>query len=122
MDQKYNILLAEDESIIALDLKLQLKNFGLFSIRHVKAGKDLIEEAFQETPDLIISDILLKDTINGIEANKEIRKEKNIPILFIAGNAELLKEAAATFPKSLTILKPIHPNILKEKCFNLLNS
>jgi DNA-binding NarL/FixJ family response regulator len=79
------ILLAEDEKIIALDLKLGLRKIGYNVVKVVDKGIDLIREAIDSDPDIIVSDIDLKDDISGIEALTKILKRRKIPIVVISG-------------------------------------
>ena len=83
---RYNILVAEDEAIIALELKLLLlhNNFNVVGV--VKSGEDLINESRKQHPDVIITDINLKGELNGIEAAKMINKKfPKTPVIFVTG-------------------------------------
>jgi CheY-like chemotaxis protein len=119
--EEIKILIAEDEIIIALDITSTLKQMGYQNISRVQSGEMMIEKFKSEAPDLIITDIMLKGQINGIEAAKQIKNIKDIPFLFIAGfgGKDFFKEAAQISPNGL-ITKPFDSNILEEKINSLL--
>jgi DNA-binding NarL/FixJ family response regulator len=79
------VILAEDESIIAFDLSRGLKRLGYNIIKVVSKGKDLIEEAMKSDPDIIVSDIHLKDNITGVEAVEIIHHTKHTGFILISG-------------------------------------
>jgi DNA-binding NarL/FixJ family response regulator len=85
MEYMLKILLAEDEKITAFDLKMGLKRFGYDVIKVVDNGFDLIKEAKRTDPDIIVSDINLKDNISGIDAVNDIMKSKKIQVVIISG-------------------------------------
>ncbi len=82
-----NILVAEDERIISLDLKmfLQKNNFIVCSI--VFTGEDLIDQYRSKNPDLIITDFNLRGKISCKDAIIEIRKIDSTPIIIISGSS-----------------------------------
>ena len=67
----------------------------------------------QEKPDLVIMDIILNGSVNGIEAASEIRSRSDIPILFITGYDERkLIQQIKSIPSSTYLIKPITPKVL----------
>jgi CheY-like chemotaxis protein len=119
------ILLAEDEKITALDLKLGLKRFGYNVVKVVDKGVDLIQEAFRTHPDVIVSDINLKDDISGIQAVTKILKSRKIPIVIISGfNDEVTKAAVKDLGPCAFIRKPCSArdiNTVISGCLEKLN-
>ena len=65
------ILIVEDESIIALNLKYDLEDLGYEVIDIVDTGDDAIDKAVEYRPNLTVMDINLKDIDLFIEENKE---------------------------------------------------
>ncbi len=92
------ILIAEDEIIIALDIKKILKNFNYKICSIVFSGEEAIKKALEEKPNLILMDIMLQGSINGIQAADIISKEQNIPIIFLTAvtDTETLEKAQIT--------------------------
>jgi two-component system, response regulator PdtaR len=80
-----SILIAEDESIIVLDLKSLLKKSGYTNVSVVSDGEDLVKRAMIESPSLIISDVFLKGKLNGLKAADKIWEKNSVPFIFISG-------------------------------------
>lgn len=85
---KTRILIAEDEHIVAMDLKATLKRLGYFVITTVSTGEDVIDKANAECPDLILMDIILKGVLNGIQAASRISEKQNIPIIYVTASTD----------------------------------
>lgn len=79
---KNTILIVEDESITALDLKFTLEELGYNIIDITDNGQDAINIAAETSPDLTIMDINLKGEMNGIEAAKKL-SELNLLVIFL---------------------------------------
>jgi DNA-binding NarL/FixJ family response regulator len=104
---RIRILLAEDEKVTALDLTLGLKKIGYNVVKVVDKGFDLIREAINSEPDVIVSDINLKDSIDGIQAMSDILERKKIPFVMISGfNDELTRSAVEALKPCAFIRKP----------------
>ncbi len=104
---KENILVVEDERIIACDIKDCLEKFGYNVPAIIAYGEKAIETAEEINPDLILMDIMLKGNKNGIEAAEEIITRLNIPVVFLTAYSDeyTLKKAKTTQPFGY-ILKP----------------
>jgi len=82
------VILAEDEAIPAIELKMGLKALGYDVIKVVDGGRELIRQTFNLNPDVIVTDIRLKDNISGIQAVKKILERIHIPIVVFSGNVD----------------------------------
>ncbi|HOV14755.1 MAG TPA: response regulator [Spirochaetota bacterium] len=120
---KYKILIVEDESMVFLTLQLYLKNIGFQAITNISSGEEAIEYLKNNTPDIIMMDILLSGQINGIEAAKVILEEKKIPIIFMSGYSvkEHHDEIKNLNPIDF-LMKPITINNLKKAIELAVNS
>lgn len=85
---KNRILVVEDESIVSKDIQRCLKKMGYEIVGAASTGEKAIEIANEEKPDLILMDIMLKGEMSGIQAAAEIRKKKNIPIIYLTAYAD----------------------------------
>ncbi|MEE3715624.1 ATP-binding protein [Tumidithrix elongata RA019] len=105
------VLIVEDESIIALDIEDILSSLGYCVIGTVESGTEAIAQVEATRPDLILMDINLKGSIDGIEAAKEIQSRFQIPIVYLTafGDDATLRRTASTEPYGY-ILKPIKAN------------
>ncbi|MCM3727658.1 response regulator transcription factor [Neobacillus cucumis] len=82
MQQQQQILVIEDERHIAKILKIELEYEG-YEVVVAYDGKEGLQAAFTEKPDLILLDVMLPE-MNGIEVLRRIRKENNlIPIILL---------------------------------------
>jgi PAS domain S-box-containing protein len=106
--EKKQILIVDDELIVAQDIcgMLESHGFGVTSI--VSSGKDAIKKAKLENPDLIIMDINLHGEIDGIEAADHIHKHNNIPVIYLTAymNNKMQERAMITGPSGY-ITKPL---------------
>lgn len=83
-----NILIVEDESLIALRIENFLKKEGYRILDTIFESENVYKRAIEEDVDLILMDINLNDSkgdLSGIEAAKNIRDKVNTPIIFITG-------------------------------------
>ena len=78
-----NILVVEDESIVAKDIQVCLRKLGYDVVGVVSSGEEAVEKAEELDLDLIMMDIMLKGEMSGIEAAEIIRKKKSIPVIFL---------------------------------------
>jgi CheY-like chemotaxis protein len=103
----YAILIVEDESIVAEDLRLLLEQFGYIVTGVCSSGEDAIVAAQKRRPDLILMDINLMGALNGIETAEQIRSTLDVPIVFLTAYADdATLERARIAAKYGYILKP----------------
>lgn len=88
------ILIAEDETIIRLDLRELLENAGFEVCAEAKDGLEAVELATSSEPDLAILDVKMPG-LDGIEAARRILEERPIPIVMLTayGQQELVSRA-----------------------------
>ena len=112
--EKIKILVVEDESIIAEDIRRSLENLGYSVPSVVSSGETAINKAKEERPDLVLMDIMLKGKMDGIEAAGKIRSEFNIPIVYLTayGDDNILARAKITEPFGY-LIKPFKDRELK---------
>ena len=82
-----NILIVEDETIIAIEIERYLSSLGYTILATCSTADDAYENAINHDVDLILMDIYLVDS-NGIDAALRIKQEKNIPIIFVTANMD----------------------------------
>lgn len=104
---KTNILIVEDESIVAKDIQHSLKKLGYTVVGMCSNGEDAIKTAEEMSPDLVLMDIMLKGDMSGIEAADQIRQRMNIPVIYLTAYADesTLNKAKVTEPYGY-IIKP----------------
>jgi CheY-like chemotaxis protein len=102
-----NILIVEDEIIIAADLKGRLENLGYNIVGISATGNDAIMKTGETHPDLVLMDIMLKGNMDGIDTAQKIRDLYDIPVIYLTAyfDDEILNRAKITEPFGY-ILKP----------------
>lgn len=105
---KRKILIVEDEIIIGRDIEKKLKNLEYEVAAIVGSGDEALEEIRKGNIDLILMDIMIKGKKDGIETAEEIKKEFNVPLVFLTAHSDdlTLQRAKLTEPYGY-ILKPI---------------
>jgi len=83
MNVMRSILVVEDEKISSMLLEHLLTQLGCDVSGTASTGEEAIQKAESSQPDLIIMDVGLKGTMNGIEAAHAICQRHQIPILFL---------------------------------------
>jgi CheY-like chemotaxis protein len=108
-----NILIVEDERLISIALSLMVSNAGHKVSACVPSAAAALALLSRERPDLILMDIKIEGTMDGIEAAARIRERWNIPIVFATafGDAETRERALALSPLAF-LDKPISPERL----------
>ena len=104
---KMNILVVEDERIVAEDIKMRLQNLGYTVPGIAFSGEEALKKAENIQPDLVLMDIVLEKKMSGIEAASIISSCFNIPIVYLTAYADdkTLERAKITEPFGY-ILKP----------------
>ncbi|KYK37262.1 MAG: hypothetical protein AYK18_10460 [Theionarchaea archaeon DG-70] len=102
-----DILIVEDESIVAQDIQRRLTNLGYGISALVSTGKEAIQEVGETSPDLVLMDIVLKGEMDGIQAAETIRSQFSTPVVYLTAYADekTLKRAQITEPFGY-IVKP----------------
>lgn len=105
--KKIEILVVEDESILALDIQGYLEDFGYKVAAIADKGEIAVQLAKKHLPDLVLMDIRLKGKMDGIDAGEQIRETLQIPVIYLTAFAEkaTLERAKKTMPYGY-ILKP----------------
>lgn len=101
------ILIVEDETIIANDIKSTLERFGYIVTGISSSGEDAIRMAQETCPDLVLMDIFIEGEISGIESAKRIYDNLDIPIIYLSAymDDKILEQVKIAEPFGY-ILKP----------------
>jgi CheY-like chemotaxis protein len=108
------LLIVEDESEVARTLELKLKKFGYTVVGSERSAEKGIEKAGELHPDIVLMDIELSGTMDGIQAADAIRKKYQIPSIYITAicDAKTLQRVGASIPYGY-ILKPFKDDELR---------
>jgi len=112
-----NIVLAEDEKIIALLLTKMLENRGYKVLKTFDYAEGLIEYVKNNKVDVVLMDIYLKGATDGIEAAKVINSFSDVMIIYVTANADpVTKELALKTRQYGYFEKPLSDKELLEIC------
>jgi CheY-like chemotaxis protein/CRP-like cAMP-binding protein len=102
-----NILVVEDEQLIALDIQRCLEKNGHRVVASVRNGIDAIRAIAEFTPDVAILDILLEGDLDGIDTAILLHEHWDTPVIFVTahGDEETVKRAQAAQPSTF-LVKP----------------
>ncbi len=107
-----SVLIAEDETVIRLDLRGQLEDAGYEVCGEARDGEEAVELARTLQPDVVLLDVKMPG-IDGIESARRITAERSVPIVLVTAfdDRELVRRAgeAGVFAY---LLKPYRPNEL----------
>lgn len=108
------ILIAEDENIIAKDIQKTLIKLGYKVVGSVRSGEQLLHQVMITEADLILMDINLEGKMSGIDVTRELKKEHEIPVIYLTALADntTLNEAKYTEPFGY-IVKPFDEDTLR---------
>ncbi|MFV0348369.1 MAG: response regulator, partial [Halodesulfovibrio sp.] len=106
-DKNTVILLVEDEPVIALDIRRRLQQLGYPAPVAVSSGEEAVQRASSIAPDVILMDIYLSGSLDGIDTAGLLRDRVSAPVIYLTGHAdeETLRRAMITEPFGY-ILKP----------------
>jgi len=102
-----SILIVEDEAIVAADLAGRLTRLGYIVSGCTGYGEAASTLMRERRPDLVLMDIRLAGALDGIEATERIRREFDVPVIYLTAHSdrETLERAKVTEPFGY-ILKP----------------
>lgn len=105
--QSAGVLVVEDEAVVSLDIQKTLRNMQHRVIGTACTGDEAIAKSRECLPDIVLMDIGIPGTMNGIGAARVIRDELEIPVIFVTAWADdtTLHEASDVNPYGY-IVKP----------------
>jgi DNA-directed RNA polymerase specialized sigma24 family protein/CheY-like chemotaxis protein len=107
-----DILIIEDEPLIALDIEDTITSLGHRSVGIARTHREAARLARETRPQLVLSDIQLADGSSGIDAVNDILVSFDVPVIFITAFPERLLTGERPEPAFL-ITKPFSPEMVK---------
>lgn len=101
------ILVVEDERVVARDIEKRLKKLGYIVPASVSSGDEALVQVAEVRPDLVLMDIQIKGSMDGIETAEQIHTRFDIPVIYLTAYADedTLQRAKVTEPFGY-IVKP----------------
>ncbi|MCX9012708.1 MAG: PAS domain S-box protein [Candidatus Methanoperedens sp.] len=108
------ILVVEDESIVAEDIRRTLQAMGYSVPITVSSGEEAIKKVEEIKPDLVLMDIVLQGEMDGVETARQITSRSNTPVIYLTAYSDktTLERAKITDPFGY-IIKPFKEKELK---------
>ncbi len=106
--EQAQILVVEDELILAEDIRINLTALGYSVPDAVVSGEEAVRQAEEMRPDLVLMDIKLQGEMDGIEAAEQIRVRFDIPVIYITAFSDdaTLQRAKIAEPFGY-VIKPV---------------
>lgn len=107
------ILLVEDDWIIAKEITLSLNDLGFEVVGNFDAGEDALKKIPELKPDIILLDIGLSGEMTGIDTAREIKRQNQLPFIFLTALADssTIEQAKLTEPYAY-LVKPVKAETL----------
>ena len=101
------IMVVEDESIVAMEIKGSLTDLGYTVTAIASSGEVALNKIAETQPDLVLMDINLKGDMDGVQTAEKVRENFGIPVIYLTAYADnnTLQRAKVTEPFGY-ILKP----------------
>ena len=95
---EHKVVIVEDEGLIAADLKGRLERAGYDVPAVAASGAEALRVIRKTTPDLVLMDIRIKGTVDGIQVAEQVRQEFDIPVIYLTAyeDRETLERASQT--------------------------
>ena len=106
-----DVLVIEDEPLIALDLQSTLEGLG-HRVAIARTHQDALKAAKAKRPGLVVADIRLADGSSGLDAVNELLRSFTVPVVFVTAFPERLATGSGPEPTFL-IRKPFREEALK---------
>ncbi|MDX2225508.1 MAG: response regulator [Verrucomicrobiae bacterium] len=114
MNKPLQVLVVEDQLIVAEDIRTTIHNFGYETCHVASNGEEAISAVKDHRPDLVLMDIRLDGKMDGIEAARIIHEKYDIPSVYITGNADdATLERISGFDGYGCIIKPFQERQLR---------
>jgi DNA-binding LytR/AlgR family response regulator len=105
--EKINILIVEDEAIVALDLADRLEGMGYTVAGTAAYGEQALQIFAKQPVDIVLMDIHIQGSMDGIDTALKIRELRPVPLIYLTAQTDspTVERAKATFP-SAYLAKP----------------
>src|SRR5262245_25297983 len=102
------ILIVEDESIVAHDIQQTLTACGYGPLNIAASAEEAIARASELCPDVVLMDIRIKGSLDGLETAKLLQQRFDVPIVYLTAHDDVatIERARETHPQAY-LLKPV---------------
>lgn len=113
-EKPVRIVVVEDERIVALDIRAHLQRFGYEVAAMYASGEAILENIENDAPNLVLMDIQLQGSLDGVETAERIHTAYDIPVILLTAYADdaTIERAKLTQPFAY-IIKPFEERELR---------
>ena len=117
------VLIVEDEPLISQMLAAMVEDFGLHVCGVARSADQAVQLAGQLNPQLVLMDVRLNGSRDGVDAAIAIHQFSTAPIIYLTGSREpeTLERIMTDHPAGV-VYKPMRPNQLEEMITKVLNA
>ena len=109
------ILIVDDNEDVTYSLKKSLESIDMdYNVTVAHSGKECLDLVKKDKPDIVLMDIMMPE-MDGFEVADQI---KDIPVLFITGKANMIREAKSR--RIDFLMKPIDMKVLNDRIKQIL--
>jgi PAS domain S-box-containing protein len=113
-DLPANIVIVEDESLVAYYLKKVLEGLNYNVPAIFTSGEEAVANILEAKPDLVLMDIILNGEMDGIDTANGIRAICDVPIVYLTGyDEQMTSDRAQSTEPFGCLLKPFRANELR---------
>lgn len=87
-DIKGTVVIVEDDMILSMVAERVVETLGFKVVAKAASGEQAIEKIKEHQPDVLLMDIFLEGSIDGIETVSRIRSFSNVPVIYVSGNSD----------------------------------
>ena len=111
--EKHKVIIVEDDEITSLNLNMSLQKHGYSVAALCSNAAQAKEKIAMNRPDVVIIDISLQESSDGIELAKVVKEKHEIPFIFLTSYSDddIISQAKLTEPYGY-IVKPFDPSSL----------
>lgn len=115
------VIIVEDEVITAMATGAMLKRLGHVVLAAVGTGQDALDAFRRQRPDIVLMDIRLDGDLDGIETAKILRRDSDVPVVFVSAFVDDTTRTRAAEAGSFAFMpKPLDEYDLREMLSRLL--
>jgi PAS domain S-box-containing protein len=85
----HRVMVVEDEVIISADIQRRLRRMGYTTPFTATSGEEAVRVVADQRPDVVLMDIRLAGTMDGIEAARRIRRQADVPVVFLTAHSDV---------------------------------
>jgi len=103
-----SVLIVEDESIVAQEIQQTLTACGYGPLNIAASAEEAIAGASELCPDVVLMDIRIKGSLDGLETAKLLQQRFDVPIVYLTAHDDVatIERAHETHPQAY-VLKPV---------------